>query len=144
MDDTTTNIAKTLGEIFLAIGGLSGLAALIGVILDRRGKLANAKKTEQETEHIIHATATEILAGASGDIATQYRALLDDYQKTTDKKIGDLQNELKSVKEVSLRYLKRIQYLMTGIQSLSEQLIGLGHEPRFTPTEWDPTEHKQE
>lgn len=153
MTEPTVNIAKTIGDIFLAIGGASGIAALVGEILNWRGKRANAKKTEQETEHIVHANATEILAGASGDIATQYRGLLEDYQKTTDAKIaalhcelGAVKGELGTVKEISARYLKRIQYLMAGIQSLSEQVIGLGHEPCFSPTPWDPTnaEHKSD
>lgn len=143
MAEPTNYIAVIIGVIS-AIGGLSGLAALVGVILDRRGRLAIAKKTENETEHKLPAETAGILSDASGDIATQYKGLLEDYQKITDKKIDDLKSELKAVKDTSLKYLKRIAYLMTGIEMLSEQIIGLDHDPCWTPNKWDPEDTKQE
>ena len=145
MSADTVATLKIIAEIILGLGGLGGLAAVVGQWFARRKYNAEAKKTEEETEQEVPANAANTLAKASAEITKQYQTLLTEYQRTTDVKISDLKSDVVAAKSkisdlerTVERYGKRVMYLMTGIQILTHQIIESGDSPCFTPDEWRP------
>lgn len=135
MDPNTVAIIKTIGEVLLAIGGLSGL---ITVLVNRQKTKAEAKKIGAESDSLVAKTKQELpattadsLVGTSGDVIEQYKQLLKDYQIETNNKIDNLQRMLGT-------YARRITYLMGGIQTLVKQMVDLGHDPCWSPDDWQP------
>jgi len=136
---------KIIAEIIFGLGGLGGMAAIVGAWFTRHKLDAEAEKTEQETEHEVPANAANTLAKASAEITKQYQILLNEYQRTTDNKISDLKSDvvaarskISDLERTVERYGKRVMYLMTGIQILTHQIIESGDSPCFTPDEWRP------
>lgn len=135
MEDATADVIKTVVEVLLGIGGLSGL---VSALINRHKSKAEAKNIQSQTKNLDAKTGQEIPANAagslvdtSGDVIEQYRKLLSDYQLETDKKIDNLQKMLGA-------YAKRITYLMGGIQTLVKQVVDLGHDPCWSPDDWQP------
>lgn len=142
MDDATASIVKTVVEVLLGIGGLSGL---VGVLIQMRKTKSEARKTDTETDQTVPADAASTLADASGKIAEQYQKLLKDYQEQTNRDIGvlrtEVQNQRREMSTMRLtneHYAKRVIYLMGGIQMLIQQINGKGYEPCWTPNDWKP------
>jgi hypothetical protein len=141
MSPTAADILKSVVEVLLAIGGLSGL---ITVFVSKRKSdaeadavKASAKKTGKETSLSIPADSTEKIVNSSGDVIEQYRTLLADYQKETDRKLEVVKAEQERREMLLARCAKRITYLMTGIQMLTEQLISARVNPCWSPDNWD-------
>ena len=132
MEPNTADTLKIVAEIILGLGGLSGLATVIGQFVLRRKTNSEARKTDTETDLMVPADAANTLTDASGKIVEQYQTLLKDYQRVTDGKIKGLEQEILDLRK---QYLQRIGYLMSGIQMLTEQIVGLGHEPCWSPKE---------
>lgn len=131
MADNIADLLKSIAEVLLGIGGLSGLAA---TLLSRKKTQAETKKTEKEISEKLPAETAGNLVESSGEVIDQYKKMFEDYQKVNDKKFDGVQCE---ILELRKQYIKRISYLLAGIQLLTEQIINLGHEPCFTPTSSD-------
>jgi len=143
MDPTAESAIKWIIQGLLAIGGLGGVAALVGTLISRRKFKAESDQINQKTRQQVPADAAATLANASATISEEYRKLLDDYQKSTETKISELNVKIaghqKSIStlEKSLRhYAQRVAYLMTGIQMLTEQLTVLKLTPCWSPNDW--------
>jgi chromosome segregation ATPase len=145
MAEDTEAIIKSTAEIILGLGGLGGLAAFIGQLIARRKTNAEANQIDEKTLKQVPADAAATLAGASANISDQYRKLLDEYQESTDKKISELnlnletqQKKIGNLEKTLRHYAQRIAYLMTGIQVLTEQIVGLKLTPCWNPNDWKP------
>lgn len=134
-------------EAIALLGGLGGLAAIVDRFMSKRKLDAEAKKTAAEANQlekdapIEHASK---IVDASGDLIDQYKKLLADYQQTTDAKILDLKNEVEESKKVIERVMRRISYLMNGIQVLIGQLVDAGQTPCWKPNDWTPDGHENQ
>ncbi len=142
MGENAAETLRSIAEIILGLGGLGGLGALIERIIARRKITAEAEQIKAKTSQQVPGEAANMLIHAGGDVIGQYQQLLNDYQASTDRKIAEIKRELKESRETVERYAKRLNYLMSGIQLLHEQIIHKGGEPCWTPDEWksDPTE----
>jgi hypothetical protein len=136
MDDITAAIIKNIAEILLGLGGLGGLATIIGQWIARRKANAEAAEIEAKTSQQVPANAAASLVDTSNDVIVQYKNLLKDYQLATDEKIGLMRSEVVELKQTLSHYAKRIAYLMSGIQMLGGQVVALGHKPVWTPNDW--------
>jgi len=143
MDPVVESTIKWIIQGLLAIGGLGGLAALVGQLITRRKTNSESKQIDEKTKQQVPADAAATLAGASAVISEEYRKLLDDYQESTEKKIAELNTKLEchqknitNLEKTVRHYAQRIAYLMTGIQMLTEQIVGLKMTPCWNPNDW--------
>lgn len=151
MNDATVALIKSIAEILLGLGGLGGLAALIGALYTRRKTGAEANGIQANTAQITPAQAAATLAGATTIISEAYRKLLDEYQESTDTRISELNTKISDLQtknnrfEKTLRhYAQRIALLMTGIQMLIEQFKKAEIVPCWKPNEWHPEADNQQ
>lgn len=121
----------TILDIIGAIGGLGGAAAFLSVLMDRRLRRAQARKTEAEVAGTI--------VDSSGDLVDQYRKLAEEsrcevaeLKKTLNQHSGQIGLLNRTVE----RYAQRITYLMGGISQLIQQIVGLNATPIWTPDRW--------
>jgi|GEM_PF-1794786 len=133
MSDTVKTILDLAAVIIAALGGLGGLAALLMVRTDRRKKASEILKEKAETKEIEEktpATVAETVVGASGEALDQYQKLFGEYRDYMDGRINDMEKEIAGLRAM---FARRIAYLLNGIQMLTEQIVGLGHEPCWSP-----------
>lgn len=105
---TTEHIFQALG----AIGGLGGLASLVGLIVTRRQRQADYAARISET-------AMTLITPLEKRISAQDKVLERQARQQT-------------------RYLKRITYLMGGIEALTGQLVQAQQTPCWRPEPWEP------
>lgn len=133
MSETAKTIINLSAVIIAALGGLGGLAALLMVRTDRRKASAETGKTKAETRQIEEQTPADVagtIVGASGDALDQYKKVFDEYKTYMDGRINDMEGEISGLRAM---FARRIAYLLNGIQMLTEQIVGLGHEPCWSP-----------
>lgn len=115
-----------------ALGGLSGIGALISVLFylrpTQRKLTAEAKHLEASAKHQ-KAEADEHTLDGAFKLLERVQGRLDQ----TEKKMADLECTNARYKIMIDRTLKRIAYLMQGIKVLLEQLQANRLEPAWRP-----------
>jgi hypothetical protein len=105
--------------IITAVGGLlMGAAALVGTIINRRKLNAEANAED---------------AGASESIQRAALALVS----PLEKRIKDLESRQARTDRQLQSALDRINYLLTGINHLSNQITRSGACPEWKPDPWN-------
>ncbi len=108
-------------DLIVAVGGLSGLAAVAAAFLERRKKRAEAQVQEANYANQISDTAMKLV-------------------EPLKKEVGRLTERIERSEKLNSRYAQRIIYLMGGIDQLIRQIKGKGESPVWSPNDWIPNE----
>lgn len=128
---------SSLVDVILALGSLSGLAALANALIGRRKVIADSKKVTTDASAQIAETALTLIE----PLRTQVEELQEKVVvlQTT---VNEQDCRLKRMAMVLQRHTRRIEYLMQGINQLISQLVQAGITPCWQPEEWADDERK--
>jgi hypothetical protein len=112
------------------LGGFTGIAALVVVIIDWSSKRQKAKTD----------TMGAVVDGA-GDLVEHYRKLVGEM----NDQLGELRKiqerhtqQINKLNRTVTRFGQRIAYLTGGIHQLIHQIQTMDAEPVWKPDEWSP------
>lgn len=112
--------------VLVTVIGSGGAAAAVTALFERRLKQAETKKSEADGASTITDAAIALVEPLREQIAHLQKRL-----DAQDVKYARLLTVLE-------QYAKHVEYLMTGIARLIEQLAKAGISPCWQPTPWKP------
>lgn len=146
----------SIADILTAIGNLGGLfmglISLVALAADRHKRQAEARKLSAEANNE-DSDAAQKVSSAAGNLVEIYDRRLCELEKKLAEqdeqiieqasRIRVLEEQVRSQKRLTQRFLTRIAYLMSGIDRLLHQIVvELEATPAWKPDEWDPEEDK--
>lgn len=127
------------GTVIVAVISAIGLDRLVVYLFEAR---ARRRKAEAEANAAEADADNKKIDGANRTLEGAFR-LIDVLEKQLDSQeceIAQVKSRVSRVEQLHRSALQRIEYLMAGIKRLIGQIRDLGHEPVWTPDEWDPEE----
>lgn len=117
------------GTVIVAVISAIGLDRLVVYLFEAR---ARRRKAEAEADAAEAEATNRTLDGAFRLIDVLTKQI-----EAQDCEIAQVKTRVSRVEQLHRAALKRIEYLMDGIKRLLSQINDLGHEPVWTPDEWD-------
>lgn len=119
--------------IIITVIGSGGTAAAVTAWFERRLKRSQAEKADAEA-HKTDIDGASAITDAAIALIQPLRDQITAMQHRLD------QQDIKYAKLLTVleQYAKHVEYLMTGISRLIEQLTNAGIVPCWTPTRWKP------
>ena len=135
-----------IADILTAIGNMGGLimgfVSLIALLVDRKKRASEIKKTDAEANNE-DCDAAQKVSSAAGNLVELYDRRLCELEKKLSDQEAHIRRMEEKQRRLITRFTARIAYLMNGIDQLLHQIVSLRATPEWTPDEWTPEEDEE-